>query len=165
MIPIVAHIGNVPVEEWLPFLVPVVAVYLWSRHKTRRERDNLAPTEKQRRRAEEGRAALVIAHWRAAGYRELGESHVPLLAPPGPQGRNAAELAARTGSSELEVRDLLDELDELGIVELRPAEDGDRVTLTALGEELVDEAAHALAEPAPPAKAGAAPNPPRDEHD
>jgi hypothetical protein len=160
--PVLAHIGKVPVEEWLPFVVPVVAVWVWSRYKTRREQATLPPTEKQRRRAAQGRVALVLAHWRAAGHDELGESHVPLLAPPGPQGCNAAELAARTGVSEPETRELLEELDEVGVIELLPAEDSDRVWLTPLGEDLVDVAAHALAEPLPAAALRPAPQPARD---
>ena len=31
---VIAHIGNVPVEEWVPFLVPVLGLIFWGADRT-----------------------------------------------------------------------------------------------------------------------------------
>jgi hypothetical protein len=38
---VLAHIGDIPVEEWLPFLVPIIGLYVWGRRRERRGREKV----------------------------------------------------------------------------------------------------------------------------
>jgi hypothetical protein len=144
--PVLAHIGNIPVEEYLPFAVPVVALYFYGRRSERRRRarvrrilDTAGPLDAQTTNA-------VLAEWAAADHRELAPEHVPLLYPPGPDGLTAAELAGRTHSDTATVQRLLDDLIELGYVELddENGPDAPRAWLTAAGADLANLTEDAL---------------------
>jgi DNA-binding MarR family transcriptional regulator len=86
----------------------------------------------------------VDAVWRrilhdlhAAGFTDLGESHMAVLRYPGPQGRRPSDIAAELGMSKQAVNYLLGGLEKAGYV--RRADDPDdrrsrRVELTARGE-------------------------------
>src|ERR1700676_2370872 len=94
--PIIAHIGNLPVEEWLPFLVPVVGLYLYGRSKERRRRERVERLLDAGGPLDARTTGAVIAEWAAANHQEVSPEHLPLLYPPGPDGRTATELARRT---------------------------------------------------------------------
>jgi MarR family len=123
-----AHIAGVPVEEWLPFVVPVVALYLYGRHRERRRKEQIgrladplaarAPQTMQR----------VQAGWAAAGHDKLAGEDVPILYPPGPDGMTAAELAERSGSPAAAVSAALERLEQLGYLELQRGGDHDPPT-------------------------------------
>jgi predicted transcriptional regulator len=71
---------------------------------------------------------------------------VALFYPPGPDARSAAELAARVHADPVAVARLLEELEDLGYLELedRGGFDGRRAWLTFEGYELLYEAEAAL---------------------
>ena len=143
---VIAHIGNVPVEEWLPFLVPFLCMYVYVRRKERRRRRDVgrlpAPGEQLDARTVEA----VRAEWSRAEHGELSPAHLPLLYPPGPDGMTPAELATRIHSDPATVEGLLEELEELEYLEVdEPADPRDRrVWLTFRGHELVDATESAL---------------------
>jgi IclR helix-turn-helix domain len=116
-----AHIGGVPVEEWLPFVVPVVALYLYGRHRERRRRAAVGRVADPRAAHAPETVRRVQAGWAAAGHDKLAAEHVPILYPPGPDGMTAAELAERTGSPAAAVSAALERLQHLGYLELQPA--------------------------------------------
>jgi hypothetical protein len=136
---VVAHIGNVPIEEWLPFLVPVLLLYLYGRARSRRRRMALArlpkPTEPLRRET----VGLVLARWAAANHSEVAAEQLPLLYPPGPDGVTAVELARRIGSDTGGVTRRLDDLADLGYVEIDEGNEtrDARAWLTVEGFDLV----------------------------
>ena len=135
----IAHIGNVPVEEWLPFLVPVVALYVYGRHRERRRRALERSLPQAGEVVDEGTARLVLAHWSAADHRDLGPEHVALFCPPGPEGLTASELASRLGRAPAEVQRLLEQLEELDYLELeqRDGPGERRAWLTLRGYDLL----------------------------
>jgi len=114
-----AHIAGVPVEEWLPFVVPVVALYLYGRHRNRRRRAALGRVADPLQASSPQIVQRVQASWAAAGHDKLTGEHVPILYPPGPDGMTAAELAQRTGSAPAAVAAGLARLEQLGYVELQ----------------------------------------------
>jgi DNA-binding transcriptional ArsR family regulator len=140
-----AHIGNIPVEEWLPFLVPVIALYLFGRRRERRRRaevEQLPPVEQL---LDAPTAERVVATLRAARHGDAAAKYLPLLYPPGPDGMTVAELAAHAHVGPERVERLLDELEELGYVELEgDAGTGQRVGLTLEGYGLVSATEAAL---------------------
>jgi DNA-binding transcriptional ArsR family regulator len=140
-----AHIGNIPVEEWLPFLFPVLALYVYGRHWSRRRREAVRRLPGPRR-IDDTTAERVTEHWRGAGHREVSREHIPLLYPPGPDGASAAELAERTGERLAAVERRLAELQELGYVDVeeRKPHPGSRAWLTDEGFELVNLTEDAL---------------------
>ena len=142
----IAHIGNVPIEEWLPFLVPVVALYLYGRHRERRRRALLRSLPRADEPLDEGSARLVLAQWSAAAHSGLGLEHVALFRPPGPEGLTVSELARRLGEDTAHIQRLLEQLEELDYLELerrdRTAES--RVWLTLKGYDLLVIAEGAL---------------------
>jgi hypothetical protein len=135
----IAHIGDVPVEEWLPFLFPIIALYLYGRHSNRRrhrEIERLPPlSEGLDERTEES----VLERWAAAGHEHLRREHVALMYPPGPQGATAAELAANVGRSPAGVAGQLEDLQELGYLDLESEGGGGetRAWLTLEGFDLL----------------------------
>jgi DNA-binding transcriptional ArsR family regulator len=143
---LLAHIGKVPVEEWLPFLVPVIALYLYGRRRERRRRQALTRLPAADRALDRATVEEVLARWSRAQHDELSAAHVRLFYPPGPDGLNASELAARTGEDGASVQALLEELEELGYVELERRDDDDerRAWLTFSGYALLEEAELAL---------------------
>ena len=79
----------------------------------------------------------IIADLQAAGFTDLGESHMAVLRYPGPQGRRPSDVADELGMSKQAVNYLLGGLERAGYV--RRADDPDdrrsrRVELTARGE-------------------------------
>ena len=112
-----AHIGNLPVEESLPFLAPIVALYVYGRHKARRRREAVERLGDASKTLDDDTVRRVLARWSAADHGELSPEHVALLYPPGPEGVTAAELANRIGRDPATVTRLLEELEELGYIE------------------------------------------------
>jgi hypothetical protein len=141
---VIAHIGNVPVEEWLPFLIPVLALYLYGRHRSRRRREAV------RRLPGAGSVDAdtvrsVLSAWAKADHTELSSAHLPVLWPPGPDGATAAELAGRASIDALTVERLLEDLQELGYLDLEQRASGEpRAWLTAEGYDLVGVTEDAL---------------------
>ena len=81
----------------------------------------------------------IIADLHAAGFTDLGESHMAMLRYPGPQGRRPSDVADELGMSKQAVNYLLGGLERAGYV--RRADDPDdrrsrRVELTERGEEV-----------------------------
>lgn len=134
----IAHIGNIPVEEWLPFLVPVFALYLYGRRRERRRREAVGRLGEPAQTLDEASVEAVIASWAKAGRVGLEPAHVFLLYPPGPDGKSAVELAERAHRESGAVVHLLEELEDLGYVELetRKGEAEPRVWLTVEGYTL-----------------------------
>jgi hypothetical protein len=135
---VIAHIGNIPVEEWLPFLVPLVGMYVYGRRwgKRRREAVRRLPGPIA---AIDGRTLeLVRARWDAAGHGEVASEQLPMLYPPGPDGVTISELAKRTGCDVATVRSRLEDLIDLGYVELEPrdGDDESQAWLTVAGFDL-----------------------------
>jgi hypothetical protein len=148
---VIAHIGNVPVEEWLPFLFPVLALFLYGRHWSRRRRQALNRLPAPGEPIDEGTIELVLCEWAKAGHTDLGYEYVRLLYPPGPDGATALELAGRAHSDPAVVEHLLNELQELGYLDLEEGEPGHaetsrvrRAWLTASGYDLVNVTEKAL---------------------
>lgn len=115
---VLAHIGKIPVEEWLPFLVPVIALYLYGRHHNRRHEralERLPPIEQG---LDDHTTRLVLDEWRKAKHEHLTAEHVPLFYPPGPDGASPSELAARTRQNRERVTQQLEDLQELDYLNL-----------------------------------------------
>jgi hypothetical protein len=144
--PIIAHLGNLPVEEWLPFLVPVVALYFYGRRKERRRRERVMRLLDAGGPLDDRTTSAVVAEWSAADHEEVSPEHLPLLCPPGPDGRTAAELASRIDRDTATVRGQLEDLAELGYLELDDGEGSHarRAWLTAEGCDLVNLTEDAL---------------------
>jgi hypothetical protein len=130
----------VPVEEWLPFLAPVVGLYVYGRRRERRRRAAVGRLPQAAGALDEATVARVLAQWSAARHVELGPEHLPLLYPPGPDGMSASELALRAGTEVAGVERLLEQLEEHEYLELedRPGFEGRRAWLTFKGYEVVD---------------------------
>jgi len=135
---VIAHIGNVPVEEWLPFLVPVVLLYLYGRRQSRSRRRAVARLPGPAAPLDEQTVARVLSRWAAAGHEQIAREQLPVLYPPGPDGSTASEIAAHTGIDAFSVSRRLDELAELGYLETDDQLDGEerRVWLTVEGLDL-----------------------------
>jgi hypothetical protein len=121
---VIAHIGNVPVEEWLPFLFPVLALLLYGRHWSRRRRQALNRLPAAGEPIDDDTTDLVLSAWAKAGHTDMGREYLPLLYPPGPDGATAAELAGRSHCDPASVERLLEELEELGYLDLEEPGDG-----------------------------------------
>jgi hypothetical protein len=142
-----AHIGNVPVEEWAPFLVPVIALWLYGRRQGRRRREAVKLMPDPRELLDEGTIERVVAKWSAEKHGGVSAEHVPLMYPPGPDGMTAPELASRIHSDPGSVERLLEELGELGYLDLGEggeALDERRVWLTVEGFDLLHDAESVL---------------------
>lgn len=138
--PVIAHIGNIPVEESLPFLAPIFAVYFYGRHTDRRRREQVKRLPDVGKPLDEGTVRGVLHRWAAADHKELSAEHLPLLYPPGPEGMTASQLASRIRRDSANVRRLLEDLEELGYLELEDQRDIDerRALLTGEGYDLVN---------------------------
>jgi hypothetical protein len=148
---VIAHIGNVPVEEWLPFLFPVLALFLYGRHWSRRRRQALSRLPAAGGPIDESTIELVMSEWAKAGHTELGREYLRLLYPPGPDGATALELAGRADFDPATVEHLMEELQELGYLDLEEREPGSaeaprvrRAWLTTSGYDLVTVTENAL---------------------
>jgi hypothetical protein len=140
-----AHIGNIPVEEWLPFLVPIIALYLFGRRRERRRRAEVARLPPAEQLLDRPTAERVVEALQAGRYKDADTKYLPLLYPPGPDGMTVAELAGHARIQPGRVEGLLDELEELGYIELEgDAGAGQRVSLTIEGYDLVDATEAAL---------------------
>jgi len=137
---VIAHIGNVPVEEWLPFVVPVLALYFYGRHKERRRREKVRRLLDAGEPLDDSTIRAVLDQWSASDHKEVSIEHLPLLYPPGPDGATPAELADRIHDDRDSVQRLLEDLAELGYLDL-DEEKGlyePRAWLTAEGADLVN---------------------------
>jgi DNA-binding transcriptional ArsR family regulator len=142
----IAHIGNIPVEEWLPFVAPVVALYVYGRRKERRRRDAVGRLPDPGALLDDDTVRRVIAEWAAGHHGDVSAEHLPLIYPPGPDGLTAAELAERVHRDPATVERQLEELEDLDYLELEDREgfDGRRAWLTFRGYELLDATETAL---------------------
>lgn len=142
---VIAHIGNLPVEEWLPFLVPIVALYVWGRRRERRRRAAVGRLPGADA-LDERIVAHVQAEWAKAKHEGLSREHLPLLYPPGPDGFSAAELAERLHSDSSAVERLLEDLEERDYLTMdeQPDTENRSTSLTFKGFELVDATEAAL---------------------
>jgi hypothetical protein len=143
---LIAHIGNVPVEETLPFLVPIVALYVYGRRRERRRRDAVRDLPAAGEPLNDDTVARVLAAWSAADHRDVSREHLPVLYPPGPDGMSASELAERGGCEPASVELLLEELADMEYLELEHREGFPerRAWLTFKGYELVHATETAL---------------------
>jgi IclR helix-turn-helix domain len=143
---LIAHIGNIPVEEWLPFVVPFLGVYIYARRKEGRRRKQLGQLPGPELPLDERAVKCVEAEWGRSNHEKLSREHLPLLYPPGPDGMSPSELSARIHSDVATVERLLEELEELEYLELdEPPGPNERcVWLTFKGHELVDATESAL---------------------
>jgi IclR helix-turn-helix domain len=121
---VLAHIGKVPVEEWLPFVLPVVALGLYGRHRERRRRATVERLAGAVPTLDARTVERTLDRWSHANRSGLSAAHVLLFGPPGPEGKTAPEVAKRTGQDVATVERLLGELEELGYLELAAAETG-----------------------------------------
>jgi hypothetical protein len=135
-----AHIGNVPVEEWLPFVVPVVLLYVYGRHRYRRRREAVEHLPEASELLNENVVKRVVERWSAADHKEVSADMVPLLYPPGPDGTTPADLASRIGRDPVAVERQLEELQELGYLDWEAEDDlgQGRVWLTIEGHQLLE---------------------------
>jgi hypothetical protein len=133
----VAHIGNVPVEEWLPFAVPLVALYLYGRHRARRRRANVAQLPGIEA-LDQATIERVLDKWSHSRHAGVSRDCVALMYPPGPEGTTVAELAQRVRADQAAVRARLEDLADLGYLELevREGENEARAWLTSAGYDL-----------------------------
>lgn len=137
---LLAHIGKIPIEEWLPFVVPVAMLVVFVRSRERRRRQALARLLDTGVPLDAATIDAVLASWSASDHGEVSLEHLPLLYPPGPDGATAAELAARTHREQATVARQLEDLAALGYVELDAGKETEetRVWLTPEGCELVN---------------------------
>jgi DNA-binding transcriptional ArsR family regulator len=141
---VLAHIGGIPVQESLPFLVPIVALVIYGRRRGRRRRREVSRLPDAAELLDGPSVQRVLAEWSKGRHADAAARHVPLFYPPGPDGLTAGELAARTGESTATVARLLAELQELGYIDLEgPDQD---VSLTLEGYDLLDATESALLE-------------------
>jgi hypothetical protein len=133
------HIGKIPVEEWLPFLVPFVALFIYFRRKERRRRAAIAKLPETSSSLDEATVARVLAAWSEGGYAGVSVEHLAMLYPPGPDGMSVQEIAAHTHADPELVERLLDQLEEHEYVELEVDDEraGARALLTLKGYALV----------------------------
>lgn len=133
-----AHIGNIPVEEWLPFLVPVLLLYADVRRKERKRRRALQRIPDPQQVLDTATVQRVIERWKQTGRVELSAAHVALLYPPGPEGKSAADLSERLQEDPAGVHVLLEELEDFGYLTLERRKDDEplRAWLTIEGNLL-----------------------------
>lgn len=140
-----AHIGNIPVEEWLPFLVPLIVLYVYGRRRDRRRRAEVASLPGAGELLDEATVDAVLAHLAESRHGDASARFLPLLYPPGPDGMTVGQIAAHAHLDPDAVARLLDELEELGYVEREGADGpGQIVTLTIEGYDLVNQTEAAL---------------------
>ena len=139
---VIAHIGNIPVEEWAPFLAPVLRSHFLGCRNGRRRRAAVERLPDLAAALDEHTTTLVMDDWSKSSHRELTRAHLPLLYPPGSDGRTARELARRIHADPGGIELLLEELAEYGYLEFDPASERvseARVWLTVKGHDLVED--------------------------
>ena len=142
---LLAHIGGIPVQESLPFLVPIVALVLYGRHRGRARRQEVKQLPDAAEMLDEALADRIVAEWAKGRHTGVAARHVALMYPPGPDGASAAELASRTGEDLDTVERLLAELHDLGYVDLDgPEGPAQGASLTLEGYDLLDVAESVL---------------------
>ncbi|HXB16627.1 MAG TPA: helix-turn-helix domain-containing protein [Solirubrobacteraceae bacterium] len=142
---VLAHIAGIPVQESLPFVVPVVLLFLYGRHRTRGRRREVARLPQAAELLDEQTTQRVLTAWSEGRHEEPAERHLALMYPPGPDGATARELAERTGIDGASVERGLAELHELGYLDMDEAQGGERrVALTLEGYDLLDVTEGAL---------------------
>jgi hypothetical protein len=148
---VLAHLGKIPVEEWLPFVVPVVALCLYIRRKERRRHEAVQRLPGVSEALDESTVRRVLDQWSAGDYKGVSREHLPLLYPPGPDGTTAAELAERIRSNQRTVTRQLEDLAVLGYLELEEHDGPEepRAWLTAEGMDLLNVTENALLAAAP----------------
>jgi hypothetical protein len=139
-----AHIGNIPVEESLPFLIPIVGLFIYIRRKEGRRRRGVAALPPASALLDPAIVQRVMDAWAGGGYDGVSAAHLPLLYPPGPDGLSAAELAELTGSARESVAALLDELEAHEYLDLDAGDGSERALLTLKGFGLVHATEDAL---------------------
>ncbi|HST33836.1 MAG TPA: helix-turn-helix domain-containing protein [Solirubrobacteraceae bacterium] len=157
--PVIAHIGKIPIEEYAGFVVPVIALYAYGRAWSRRHRRKLASLPPASQALDEQTVQFVLARWAEDKHGELGREAVAPMYPPGPDGVTAAELAQRIGVERASVERGVAELAELGYLESDLGEGEQRLSLTAEGIHLLniteDALLSAFADAATPERTGA----------
>jgi hypothetical protein len=144
-----AHIGGIPVQESLPFVIPVVALLLYGRHRGRRRRTEVEHLPDAAEMLDGATVERVLAAWKGGRHTDTAARHVPLFYPPGPDGMTAGRLAERTGEDEATVARLLSELHDLGYLDLEGPPGADQeVALTLEGYDLLDATESVLLEAA-----------------
>ena len=73
---VIAHIGKIPVEEYAPFVVPVIALYAYGRTWSRRHRKKVAHLPGPGEQLDERTVQVVLDRWAAAGHGEIGREQV-----------------------------------------------------------------------------------------
>jgi hypothetical protein len=142
---VLAHIGGIPVQESLPFLVPIVALILYGRHRSRQRRHEVQRLPDAAEMLDEAITARIVEEWAKGRHTDVGARHVPLMYPPGPDGASAPELSSRTGEDLDTVERLLAELHDLGYVDLDGARGPEQAaSLTLEGYDLLDVAESVL---------------------
>jgi hypothetical protein len=144
---VVAHIGGIPVEETLPFLVPVVLLYVWARRASRKRNAALERLPGQPSSLSDAAIQRVLDTWSKTGHELLAREHVPLFYPPGIDGASREEIAARIGAEPSVVDSRLDTLADLGYIDLDDGQGHERrAWLTGDGYLLVHAMEDALLE-------------------
>jgi hypothetical protein len=141
---VIAHIGNIPVEEYAGFVVPVIALYAYGRSWSRRHRRRLASLPPPSQALDERTVRFVLARWAEDEHGELGREALAPMYPPGPDGATPAELAQRTGADRASVERGVAELAELGYLEPGLGGGEQRLALTAEGIHLLNVTEDAL---------------------
>jgi predicted transcriptional regulator len=141
---VLAHIGNIPVEEYGGFVVPVLLLYAYGRHWSRRHRKKVARLPGPDKPLDEQTVEFVLSRWAAANHGEVAREQLQLMYPPGPDGVTAAELAERVGADRASVTRRLEDLAVLGYVEFDSDEGGQRLWLTVEGIALLNVTEDAL---------------------
>ena len=140
----IAHIGNIPVEEWLPFVVPVIVLYVYGRSWSRRHRKKVARLPGPAAPLDEKITEFVLSRWAAAKHGEVAREQLPLMYPPGPDGITATELAERIGADLPSVTRRLEDLADLGYLEYDSEDSEQRLWLTVEGIHLLNITEDAL---------------------
>ena len=151
---LLAHIGGIPVQESLPFVVPVVALVLYGRRRGRQRRREVERLPDAPELLDGDTTARIVEEWAKARHSDVAARHVPVMYPPGPDGVSASELASRSGLDLAAVQRLLAELHELGYLDLDGPEE--QASLTLEGYDLLDVAEGVLLEAARQRGEGAA---------
>jgi DNA-binding MarR family transcriptional regulator len=141
---VIAHIGKVPVEEYLAFVVPVILLYAYGRQWNRRRRKQVARLPGPAEQLDERTVRFVLARWAEANHGEVPREQLALMYPPGPEGISPSQLAERIGADPSSVTRRLEDLADLGYVEFDSHDSGQRLWLTVEGINLLNVTEDAL---------------------
>jgi hypothetical protein len=104
---VIAHIGKIPVEEWLPFVVPVLAICLYVRRNERRRREAIRRLPGVTEPRDDSTIGQVLERWTASSFEGVSREHLPLLYPPGPDGFNTAVYNYFAGGTSVALSDVV----------------------------------------------------------